>query len=51
MLLVFGVVLLVSGFKVMRHKDDEGQHGHDRAVKLLGRFLPVRPSSPSSTSW
>jgi TerC family integral membrane protein len=35
-------VLLVSGFKVIRHKDDEGQHEHDRAVKLLGRFLPVR---------
>lgn len=42
MLLVFGVVLLISGFKVIRHKDDEGQHEHDRAVKLLGRFLPVR---------
>ena len=26
----------------MRHRDDEGTHGHDRAVKLLGRFLPVR---------
>jgi len=42
MLLVFGVVLLISGFKVLRHKENEGQHGHDRAVKLLGRFLPVR---------
>jgi tellurite resistance protein TerC len=42
MLLVFGVVLLYSGFKVLRHKESEGQHGHDRAVKLLGRFLPVR---------
>jgi tellurite resistance protein TerC len=42
MLLVFGVVLLWSGFKVLRHKEGEGQHGHDRAVKLLGRFLPVR---------
>jgi len=42
MLLVFGVVLLFSGFKVLRHKENEGQHGHDRAVKLLGRFLPVR---------
>src|SRR5207344_1144303 len=38
-LLVFGVVLLISGFKVIRHKDDEGEHEHDRAVKLLGRFL------------
>ncbi len=42
MLLVFGVVLVVSGFKVLRHRADEGAHGHDRAVKLLGRFLPVR---------
>ena len=41
-LLLFGVVLVVSGFKVLRHRDDEGAHGHDRAVKLLGRFLPVR---------
>jgi tellurite resistance protein TerC len=43
MLLVFGVVLLVSGVKVMRHRADEGTHGHDRAVKLLGRILPVKP--------
>jgi tellurite resistance protein TerC len=42
MLLVFGVILLWSGFKVLRHRPDEGAHGHDRAVKLLGRFLPVR---------
>jgi tellurite resistance protein TerC len=42
MLLVFGVVLVFSGFKVLRHKEGEGTHGHDRAVKLLGRFLPVR---------
>ena len=39
---VFGLLLVVSGLKVVRHKDDEGTHGHDRAVKLLGRFLPVR---------
>jgi tellurite resistance protein TerC len=43
MLLLFGAVLVVSGIKVLRHRDDEGTHGHDRAVKLLGRFLPVRP--------
>jgi tellurite resistance protein TerC len=41
-LLLFGVVLVVSGIKVLRHRADEGAHGHDRAVKLLGRFLPVR---------
>jgi TerC family integral membrane protein len=42
MLAVFGVALIASGVKVARHRDDEGEHGHDRAVKLLGRFLPVR---------
>jgi tellurite resistance protein TerC len=42
LLLVFGVVLIWSGIKIVRHRDDEGTHGHDRAVKLLGRFLPVR---------
>ncbi len=44
MLPVFGAVLVVSGVKVVRHRDDEGTHGHDRAVKLLGRFVPVRPT-------
>jgi tellurite resistance protein TerC len=38
----FGVLLIASGIKVARHRDDEGVHGHDRAVKLLQRFLPVR---------
>lgn len=41
MLLVFGGFLVVTGIKVARHKEDEGEKGHDRAVKLLGRFLPV----------
>jgi len=39
---VFGLLLVGSGLKVVRHQDDEGDHGHDRAVQLLGRFLPVR---------
>lgn len=42
MLLVFGVVLVASGVKVLRHRADEGTQGHERAVKLLGRFMPVR---------
>jgi tellurite resistance protein TerC len=42
LLLVFGVLLIGSGIKVARHRDDEGVHGHDRAVKMLQRFLPVR---------
>jgi tellurite resistance protein TerC len=41
-LVVFGALLLYSGFRVVRHKDDEGEHGHDRAVALLGKFLPVK---------
>jgi tellurite resistance protein TerC len=42
LLLVFGVVLVYSGIRVVRHRDDEGEGGHERATKLLGRFLPVR---------
>ncbi len=41
MLTVFGVILIISGIKVLRHRADEGHAGHDRAVKLLGRFMPV----------
>ncbi len=44
MLPVFGAVLIVSGVKVVRHRDDEGTQGHTRAVNLLGRFIPVRPT-------
>ncbi len=40
---VFGAVLVASGVKVVRHRDDEGTHGHDRAVALLGRVVRVRP--------
>ena len=42
MLPVFGAILIVSGVKVVRHRDKEGTQGHDRAVRLLGRFIPVR---------
>jgi tellurite resistance protein TerC len=42
LLLVFGVLLIASGVKVARHRDAEGAHGHDRAVRLLQRFVPVR---------
>lgn len=41
-LVVFGAVLVASGIKVVRHRDDEGVHGHDRAVRLLSRFMPVQ---------
>ncbi len=42
LLVVFGVVLIASGIKVVRHRDDEGHQEHNRAVKLLGRFMPVQ---------
>jgi tellurite resistance protein TerC len=41
MLLVFGAILVLSGVKVIRHKDDEGTHSHDRSLRLLGKFMPV----------
>jgi tellurite resistance protein TerC len=41
LLVVFGVFLVYTGLKVLRHRDDEGTHGHDRALKLLQRFMPV----------
>ena len=51
MLPVFGAVLIVSGFKVVRHRDDEGQHGHDRAVRMLSRFVPVRKELAGQRFW
>ncbi len=42
LLVVFGVLLVWSGFKVVRHRDDEGTEGHNRAVRLLGRVMPVQ---------
>jgi tellurite resistance protein TerC len=41
LLLVFGVFLVWTGLKVLRHRPDEGTHGHDRAVRFLQRFMPV----------
>jgi tellurite resistance protein TerC len=43
LLLVFGLFLVYTGFKVLRHRTDEGVHGHDRAVGFLRRFMPVSP--------
>ncbi|MGH7292527.1 MAG: TerC family protein, partial [Myxococcota bacterium] len=42
LLVVFGVILILSGIKVVRHRDDEDQPEHNRAVGLLGRFVPVQ---------
>jgi tellurite resistance protein TerC len=40
-LVVFGLILIWSGIKVLRHNDNEGDEGHSRASALLGRFIPV----------
>jgi tellurite resistance protein TerC len=42
LLIVFGLILIASGIKVIRHRDDEGEQEHNRAVSLLGRFMPVQ---------
>jgi tellurite resistance protein TerC len=39
-LIVFGVFLVYTGFKVIRHRADEGQEAA-RGVGLLRRFMPV----------
>jgi len=41
LLVVFGVFLVYTGVKVVRHRPDEGEHGHQRAVRMLERFMPV----------
>jgi tellurite resistance protein TerC len=43
LLVVFGIFLIFTGLRVLRHRSDEGAHGHDRAVALLRRFMPVSP--------
>ena len=39
-LLVFGVFLIATGVKVIRHRDDEGRDGATRGIGLLRRFMP-----------
>ena len=40
-LLVFGALLIFTGGKVLRHRNDEGSEGKASGVELLKRFLPV----------
>ena len=54
LLLVFGVFLVFTGFKVIRHRADEGTAGATRGLGLLRRVMPVTdkhrghtPSSPA----
>ncbi len=41
LLLVFGVFLIYTGFKIIRHRDDEGEEGATRGLGLLRRVMPV----------
>ncbi|HKY15829.1 MAG TPA: TerC family protein [Microthrixaceae bacterium] len=41
LLLVFGVFLVFTGFKVIRHRADEATHQSTPGLKLLRRFMPV----------
>jgi tellurite resistance protein TerC len=40
-LMVFGVFLIITGIKVMRHRDDEGEKESTRGVGLLRKIMPV----------
>jgi len=40
-MLPLGGLLLYSGVKVLRHKDDEGDAKHNGATRLVRRFVPV----------
>ncbi len=41
LLLVFGVFLIYTGFRVLRHRDDEGDEASTTGLGLLKRFVPV----------
>jgi tellurite resistance protein TerC len=41
LLLVFGVFLVYTGIKVLRHRADEGQHQATRGLGLLRKVMPV----------
>ncbi|MEO5900970.1 MAG: TerC family protein [Ilumatobacteraceae bacterium] len=40
-LLVFGALLIVTGLKILRHRNDEGHGPSTRGVGLLKKFMPV----------
>jgi len=42
-LLVFGVFLIFTGARIIRHRDDEGESEATRGVGLLRRVMPVSP--------
>ncbi len=40
-LLIFGVFLILTGIKIIRHRDDEGHDEATRGLGLLRKFMPV----------
>lgn len=40
-LYVFGIILIISGAKMMLSKDEAGDHKDSKVLKLLGKVLPV----------
>ncbi len=40
-LYVFGIILIISGAKMMFSKDEAGDHKDSKVLKLLGKVLPV----------
>ena len=41
LLVFFGLFLIFTGIRVVRHRDDEGDNVKKREMKLLRRFIPV----------
>ncbi|MFV0256948.1 MAG: TerC family protein [Acidimicrobiales bacterium] len=41
LLVIFGVFLVYTGVRVIRHRDDEGEDASTRGLGLLKRFVPV----------
>ncbi len=40
-LVIFGVFLIYTGFKVIRHRENEGEHTSTTGLGMLKRFMPV----------
>jgi len=40
-LLIFGALLIYTGFKIIKHRNDEGQHGATRGIGILKKIMPV----------
>ncbi len=41
LLVVFGVFLIITGLRLLRHTEDEGDVSSSTAVRMLKRFIPV----------